>query len=322
MVVAERRPRTRPRPGSCRRSRTGRTCTGSTDGTVGAVDRSLCAGLARRRGSTRCWAAKASSGCSGEGAFAVEEFAVTQLAAALGMSEPAARRYVGQALELRDRLPRLWATVMAGACRRGRPARSPRRPSRSTPPPPPTSSPSGAVRAQDVAAAGSCACVHAAVIRHDRVLAAERAAKAAEGRGVWVDDDLRRHLAGSPRSPPPPTPPRSRHAVHRSPATSPPSAPPPPNRSAGPPRSGCSPTPSTPWTCTPPPTADPGEAAGRRAAAAGRGAPSRARRSTSTCTPTPSTASPLPAAPSPTAPGTWPGSTARAPGPSRPSGSG
>ena len=44
----------------------------------------------------------------------VDEFAVCQLAAALGMSEPAARAYVGQALELRDRLPRLWARVMGG----------------------------------------------------------------------------------------------------------------------------------------------------------------------------------------------------------------
>jgi hypothetical protein len=51
---------------------------------------------------------------AGQGAFAVCEFAVCELAAALGMSEPAARGYVGQAVELRDRLPRLWARVMAG----------------------------------------------------------------------------------------------------------------------------------------------------------------------------------------------------------------
>jgi hypothetical protein len=51
---------------------------------------------------------------AGEGAFTVAEFAVTELAAALGMSEPAAREYVGQAVELRDRLPRCWGQVMAG----------------------------------------------------------------------------------------------------------------------------------------------------------------------------------------------------------------
>ena len=44
----------------------------------------------------------------------VEEFAVTEVATALGLSEPAARSYVGQAIELRDRLPRLWGRVMAG----------------------------------------------------------------------------------------------------------------------------------------------------------------------------------------------------------------
>jgi hypothetical protein len=51
---------------------------------------------------------------AGEGAFTVAEFAVTELAAALGLSELAAREYVGQAVELRDRLPRCWAQVMAG----------------------------------------------------------------------------------------------------------------------------------------------------------------------------------------------------------------
>src|SRR3954452_16870556 len=51
---------------------------------------------------------------AGEGAYAVCEFAVAEVAAAVGMSEPAARAYVGQALELRDRLPRLWAKVMDG----------------------------------------------------------------------------------------------------------------------------------------------------------------------------------------------------------------
>ncbi len=51
---------------------------------------------------------------AGEGAFMVEEFAVAEVAAALGMSEPAARAFVGQCVELRDRLPQLWIRVMAG----------------------------------------------------------------------------------------------------------------------------------------------------------------------------------------------------------------
>jgi hypothetical protein len=51
---------------------------------------------------------------AGQGAFMIEEFAVCELATTLGMSEPAARAYLGQSLELRDRLPRCWARVMAG----------------------------------------------------------------------------------------------------------------------------------------------------------------------------------------------------------------
>ena len=51
---------------------------------------------------------------AGQGAFMVEEFAVTELATALGITEFAGRAYVGQAIELRDRLPRCWAQVMAG----------------------------------------------------------------------------------------------------------------------------------------------------------------------------------------------------------------
>jgi hypothetical protein len=49
---------------------------------------------------------------AGQGAFRIEEFAVAELATALGMSEAAGRGYVGQALELRDRLPACWDRVM------------------------------------------------------------------------------------------------------------------------------------------------------------------------------------------------------------------
>ena len=51
---------------------------------------------------------------AGEGAFRVAGFAVCELAAALGMSEGAGRAYVGQAVELADRLPLLLAAVVAG----------------------------------------------------------------------------------------------------------------------------------------------------------------------------------------------------------------
>jgi hypothetical protein len=51
---------------------------------------------------------------AGDGAPWVSEFAIMELGAALGMSTDAAKRYVGAALEVRYRLPRLWERVAAG----------------------------------------------------------------------------------------------------------------------------------------------------------------------------------------------------------------
>jgi len=50
---------------------------------------------------------------AGAGAPLVAEFAVAELAAVLGLTTEAGRRLVGHALELRHRLPRLWARVQA-----------------------------------------------------------------------------------------------------------------------------------------------------------------------------------------------------------------
>jgi hypothetical protein len=54
---------------------------------------------------------------AGEGAPLVAEFAVTEYAAALGLSTDAGKRYVGHALELHHRLPRVWRRVMDGRLR-------------------------------------------------------------------------------------------------------------------------------------------------------------------------------------------------------------
>jgi hypothetical protein len=54
---------------------------------------------------------------AGEGAPWVAEFAVTEYAAALGLSTDAGKRYVGHALELQHRLPRVWRRVMEGSLR-------------------------------------------------------------------------------------------------------------------------------------------------------------------------------------------------------------
>jgi hypothetical protein len=51
---------------------------------------------------------------AGEGAPLVAEFCLAELGAVLGVSTTAAKKLVGHALELRHRLPRLWALVQAG----------------------------------------------------------------------------------------------------------------------------------------------------------------------------------------------------------------
>ncbi|WP_028471583.1 HNH endonuclease signature motif containing protein [Nocardioides alkalitolerans] len=51
----------------------------------------------------------------GPGAPLVSEFCVVEIAAALGLSTDSGRRLVGEAVELRHRLPRLWNRVTAGA---------------------------------------------------------------------------------------------------------------------------------------------------------------------------------------------------------------
>ncbi|GEP33716.1 hypothetical protein NSZ01_14840 [Nocardioides szechwanensis] len=51
---------------------------------------------------------------AGDGAPWVSEFAVMELGTALGVSTDSAKRYVGAALEVRYRLPRVWERVAAG----------------------------------------------------------------------------------------------------------------------------------------------------------------------------------------------------------------
>ena len=127
---------------------------------------------------------------AGEGAFAVDEFAVCELAAALGISEASARIYVGQAVELRDRLAGFWGRVMAGAV----PAWEARQVATETIP---LSVEAAAyVDAQLAPFAHRLSygrimrAVQAAVERHDPDLAADRARKAAEKRGVWAEDRI------------------------------------------------------------------------------------------------------------------------------------
>jgi hypothetical protein len=125
---------------------------------------------------------------AGEGAFAVDEFAVCELAAALGIAEPTARAYVGQAVELRDRLPRFWVRVMNGEV----PAWKARQVATETIPL--SAEASAYVDAQLAPFAHQLSygrmmrAVEAAQLRFDPEAAADRARKAAEKRGVWVED--------------------------------------------------------------------------------------------------------------------------------------
>ena len=127
---------------------------------------------------------------AGEGASTVAEFAVTELAATLSMSEPAARAYVGQAIELRDRLPRCWVQVMAGRL----PTWRARRIAAETIPL--SGAAAGFVDTALAPFAGTLSvtrvlrAVDAAITRHDPDLAAARAKAAAEHRGVWTHDQL------------------------------------------------------------------------------------------------------------------------------------
>ncbi|WP_460819632.1 HNH endonuclease signature motif containing protein [Nocardioides korecus] len=51
---------------------------------------------------------------AGDGAPLVAEFAIPELAAALGLSTDSGRSLIGRALEVKHRLPRLWVRVVAG----------------------------------------------------------------------------------------------------------------------------------------------------------------------------------------------------------------
>ncbi len=126
----------------------------------------------------------------GQNAYLVAEFAITELAATLALSETAARHYVGQALETRDRLPRLWARVMTGDL----PAWKARKIAEHTIPL--ADETAGWVDAQlaefahKISLGRVRACVEAAISRFEPDLADQKARDAAETRGVWTEHDV------------------------------------------------------------------------------------------------------------------------------------
>ncbi len=67
-----------------------------------------------RRRRSRCPGCEHEEPIAGQGAPLVAEFCLAELGTVLGISSTAAKKLVGHALELRHRLPRLWAQVQAG----------------------------------------------------------------------------------------------------------------------------------------------------------------------------------------------------------------
>src|SRR3712207_1287161 len=158
---------------------------------VGAVDPEVATVVTRSAagsGSTGLAGFEGELRLAGQGAFRVAEFAVAELAAALGLSEPAGRAYVGQAVELRDRLPRCWDRVMTGRL----PVWKARQIAEQTIPL--TAEAADWVDAQLAGFAHRLSltrilrAVEAAVLRFDPEDAARRAEAAAERRGVWRED--------------------------------------------------------------------------------------------------------------------------------------
>jgi hypothetical protein len=127
---------------------------------------------------------------AGEGTPPVAEFAPAELAAALGISTFAGQHLVGDALELRHRLPRLWARIMAGTLQawRGRKIADHTR----------TLSRQAAAwvdtqiapYAHKISLGRVLKLIEAAILRFNPDQAAERARQTAEHRGVWVGDEM------------------------------------------------------------------------------------------------------------------------------------
>ena len=127
---------------------------------------------------------------AGAGTPEVAEFAPAELGTALGISTYAAQLLVGDSLELRHRLPRLWARIQAGSLQAWRGRQIAER-TRSL-----SVEAASWVDAQVAPFAHKIAlrriidAVEAALIRFDPEAAAKKAREASDGRGVWIDDEM------------------------------------------------------------------------------------------------------------------------------------
>jgi hypothetical protein len=127
---------------------------------------------------------------AGPGAPAVAEFAPAELGAALGMSTYAASVLVGTALELRHRLPRLWARVMAGRLPAWRASKIAEHTTTLCAPAAGFVDAQLAPVAHRVGLGRVLALVEAARKRFDPDAAAEQERRAAQTRGVWLGERM------------------------------------------------------------------------------------------------------------------------------------
>src|SRR5680860_1173233 len=127
---------------------------------------------------------------AGPGTPEVAEFAPAELGAALSMSTFAAQHLVGDALELRHRLPRLWARIMDGTLQAWRGRQVADRTSTLSIQAAAWVDANVAPFAHKISLARVVALVEAALIRFDPDEAARRAKAAADGRGVWLSDQM------------------------------------------------------------------------------------------------------------------------------------
>ena len=127
---------------------------------------------------------------AGPGAPLVAEFCVGDLAMALGMSTDAGRTYLGDAVEIRYRLPKIWGQRQWRAgCRCGKPARSPRPPSPCVVRVPPTSTGTSPSKAARCSFAQIERTVEDAIRLFDPEQAERRRREAADERCLDVDLD-------------------------------------------------------------------------------------------------------------------------------------
>lgn len=127
---------------------------------------------------------------AGPGTPEVAEFAPAELGSALGVSTYAAQLLVGDSLELRHRLPRLWTRIKAGTLQAWRGRQIAERTRGLSMEAAAWVDAQVAPFAHKIGLRRVIDAVEAALIRFDPEAAAKKAKEAADGRGVWVDDEM------------------------------------------------------------------------------------------------------------------------------------